>query len=66
MSGPCTSFPLRGASLLLLAFLALHLGQAKLTNRARDKLQLKPKPRLQEVSLITSSADPLHDYLVTS
>ena len=42
---PLSAFP-------LLAFLALlHLGQARQGNKPRDKLQLRAKPRAQEVSI---------------
>ena len=42
---PPSAFP-------LLAFLGLliHLGQARQGNKPRDKLQLRAKPRAQEVS----------------
>ena len=41
---PQSAFP-------LLAFLALlHLGQARQANKPRDKLQLRAKPKAQEVS----------------
>ena len=52
---PLSAFP-------LLAFLALlHLGQARQGNKPRDKLQLRAKPRAQEVSTdIPLSLCPIH------
>ena len=52
---PLSAFP-------LLAFLGLlDLGQARQGNKPRDKLQLRAKPRAQEVSTdIPLSLCPIH------
>ena len=55
---PLSAFP-------LLAFLALlHLGQARQGNKPRDKLQLRAKPRAQEVSTDISE-EPLSNSWIS-